>query len=88
MSLCQIDLTSALRPSLQPNEALLFVQNAVGLYRGKSKLSDYQNGQVYLTTHRACYVDDAVPRERSVAVDLKHVERAELHVSRRPRMFA
>jgi ESCRT-II complex subunit VPS36 len=30
----QIDLTTALRPSLLPDETLLFVQDAVGLYEG------------------------------------------------------
>lgn len=29
-----LDLTTALRPSLLPQESLLFVQNAVGLYEG------------------------------------------------------
>lgn len=29
-----LDLTTALRPSLLPDEALLFVQDAVGLYEG------------------------------------------------------
>lgn len=30
----QLDLTTALRPSLLPDETLLFVQDAVGLYEG------------------------------------------------------
>jgi len=30
----QIDLTTALRPNLLSDEALLFVQDAVGLYKG------------------------------------------------------
>jgi ESCRT-II complex subunit VPS36 len=30
----QIDLTAALRPSLLVDEALLFVQDGVGLYKG------------------------------------------------------
>jgi ESCRT-II complex subunit VPS36 len=34
MSLKNIDLTTALRPSLLPDEALLFVQDNVGLYEG------------------------------------------------------
>lgn len=82
MSLSPVDLTSALRPSLFPNEALLFVQDAVGLYKGKAKLADYQNGQTYLTTHRACYVDNVTPREKAVGIELKHIERAEIYVSR------
>lgn len=81
MSLRSLELTTGLRPSLLPDETLLFVQDAVGLYGGKSKLADYQNGQAYLTSHRACYVDNAQPRERAVAVSLKEVDRCELYVS-------
>ncbi|KAK4977443.1 Vacuolar protein-sorting-associated protein 36 [Elasticomyces elasticus] len=77
MFLRQIDLTTALRPSLYPDETLLFVQDAVGLYEGKFKIANYQNGHAYLTSHRACYVDNNEPRKYSVAVDLKDVDHPE-----------
>ncbi|KAK9422791.1 putative EAP30/Vps36 family-domain-containing protein [Seiridium unicorne] len=81
MFLKQIDLTTALRPSYLPDEVLLFVQDNVGLYEGlpssKYKLPNHQNGQVYLTSHRICYVDKHEPRKHSVALDLKDVERYE-----------
>jgi ESCRT-II complex subunit VPS36 len=80
MFLRQIDLTTALRPSLLPEETLLFVQDAVGLYVGKFKLPEYQNGQAYLTSHRACYVDNEEPRKRAVAIDLKEVDHVEAYV--------
>lgn len=80
MSLRLIDLTTALRPSLSPDEVLLFVQDAVGIYKGKNKIPDFQNGQAYLTSHRACYVDHDLPRQRAVAVDLKDIERCEAYV--------
>ncbi|KAK3938239.1 vacuolar protein-sorting-associated protein 36 [Diplogelasinospora grovesii] len=79
MFLKQIDLTTALRPSYLPDEDLLFVQDNVGLYEGKYKLPNQQNGQVYLTSHRICYVDKAEPRKHSVALDLKDVERYEFY---------
>ncbi|KAK4188716.1 EAP30/Vps36 family-domain-containing protein [Podospora australis] len=79
MFLKQIDLTTALRPSYLPDEDLLFVQDNVGLYEGKFKLPNQQNGQVYLTSHRVCYVDKAEPRKYSVALDLKDVERYEFY---------
>lgn len=79
MFLKQIDLTTALRPSYLPDEVLLFVQDNVGLYEGKYKLPNQQNGQVYLTSHRICYVDKAEPRKQSVALDLKDVERYEFY---------
>ncbi|KAI1106639.1 Vps36-domain-containing protein, partial [Jackrogersella minutella] len=79
MFLKQIDLTTALRPSYLPDEVLLFVQDNVGLYEGKYKLPNQQNGQVYLTSHRICYVDKQEPRKYSVTLDLKDVERYEFY---------
>ncbi|KAL8940557.1 MAG: hypothetical protein Q9216_002744 [Gyalolechia sp. 2 TL-2023] len=76
---CPLDLTTALRPSLLPDETLLFVQDAVGLYEGKFKVASYQNGYAYLTSHRACYVDNAEPRRNSVAINLREIERYELY---------
>ncbi|KAH5636414.1 protein sorting-associated protein 36 [Parastagonospora nodorum] len=79
MFLHQLDLTTALRPSLLPEETLLFVQDAVGLYEGKFKIPQYQHGQAYLTSHRVCYVDHAEPRKNSVAIFLKDVEKTEFY---------
>ncbi|ETN47001.1 uncharacterized protein HMPREF1541_01191 [Cyphellophora europaea CBS 101466] len=71
------DLTSGSRPALLPDETLLFVQDSVGLYEGKYKIAACQKGHAYLTSHRVCYVDDEDPRNHSLAVDLKDVERHE-----------
>ncbi|KAL2759889.1 hypothetical protein ACRALDRAFT_1026191 [Sodiomyces alcalophilus JCM 7366] len=79
MFLKHLDLTTALRPAYLPDEALLFVQDNVGLYEGKYKLPKQQNGQVYLTSHRICYVDKEEPRKYSVALDLKDVDRYEFY---------
>lgn len=46
----------------------------------KFKIPDHQNGQVYLTSHRICYVDNGDPRKNSTAIDLKDVERYEYYV--------
>ncbi|KAE8144769.1 vacuolar protein sorting protein [Aspergillus avenaceus] len=72
-----LDLTTALRPSLLLDETLLFVQDAVGLYEGKYKIPNYQDGHAYLTSHRVCYVAVEEPRKHSVAIDLKDIDRAE-----------
>jgi ESCRT-II complex subunit VPS36 len=53
--------------------------NCVELCR-KYKLPNQQNGQVYLTSHRICYVDKEEPRKHSVALDLKDIERYEFYV--------
>ncbi|KAF2864372.1 vacuolar protein sorting protein-like protein [Piedraia hortae CBS 480.64] len=73
------DLTTALRPHLLEDEALLCVQGGIGLYKGKSKLLDYQDGQVYLTSHRLCYVDNKQPRRFSISINLKDLERVDLY---------
>ncbi|KAK6189338.1 hypothetical protein LQW54_013363 [Pestalotiopsis sp. IQ-011] len=79
MFLKHIDLTTALRPAYLPDEVLLFVQDNVGLYEGKYKLPNNQNGQVYLTSHRICYVDKQDPRKHSLALNLKDVEKYEYY---------
>ncbi|KAH6608382.1 vps36 [Trichoderma cornu-damae] len=79
MFLKHIDLTTALRPSYLPDEVLLFVQDNVGLYEGKFKLPNQQNGQVYLTSHRICYVDKDEPRKNSAALNLKEIDRYEFY---------
>ncbi|KAK7728204.1 Vacuolar protein-sorting-associated protein 36 [Botryosphaeria dothidea] len=45
----------------------------------KYKIPDFQDGHAYLTSHRACYVDNKEPRKFSVAVNLKDVERPEFY---------
>ncbi|KAB8231083.1 ESCRT-II subunit protein VPS36 [Aspergillus alliaceus] len=73
-----LDLSTALRPSLLPDETLLFVQDAVGLYEGsKYKIPNFQDGHAYLTSHRVCYVAVEEPRKHSVAIDLRDIDRAE-----------
>ncbi|KOS22876.1 Vacuolar protein-sorting-associated protein 36 [Escovopsis weberi] len=79
MFLKYLDLTTALRPSYLPDEVLLFVQDNVGLYEGKFKLPNQQNGQVYLTSHRICYVDKEEPRKNSLALSLKAIDRHEFY---------
>lgn len=49
----------------------------------KYKIPDFQDGHAYLTSHRACYVDNKEPRKFSVAVNLKDVERPEFYVCAR-----
>lgn len=45
----------------------------------KFKLPNQQNGQVYLTSHRICYVDKLEPRANSVALELKEVDRYDFY---------
>ncbi|PKS09267.1 hypothetical protein jhhlp_003881 [Lomentospora prolificans] len=65
--------------SLPVNNTQLTQTNTRAFYR-KYKLPNHQNGQVYLTSHRICYVDRDAPRKHSVALELKEVERYEYYV--------
>ncbi|RPB19395.1 vacuolar sorting-associated protein [Terfezia boudieri ATCC MYA-4762] len=71
----RLELTLAARPQLLPEETFVFVQDVVGLYSGRFKIPNYQNGCAYLTTHRVCYVDNTEPRKYSAVVDLSDVDR-------------
>ena len=55
MFLQPLDLTTALRPSLLPDETLLFVQDAVGLYEGYKHLRPsehyFKNTSPFANTH-------------------------------------
>lgn len=69
-----IGVTSAGRPVPLSHETDIAVQNGIGLYEGSYKVTDFQNGRLYLTSHRLCYVDNDVPRERSVSLSLSAIE--------------
>ncbi len=72
-----LDLNSSNRPITLPEETILFVQSGVGLYNGIYKVPEYQNGVVYLTSHRICYIDNLRPHIYSIALDLEFVDRIE-----------
>lgn len=75
-----IDVTSSKRPIFLQGEVVLFVQSRVGLYNGKHKVPEYQDGVIYLTGSRICYVDGAKPALRSLALDLEAIDRIEHYV--------
>ncbi|ODQ51644.1 Vps36-domain-containing protein [Saitoella complicata NRRL Y-17804] len=70
----KINLTSARRPELSEDETTLFVQIHVGLYDGKYKSADHQNGAIYLTSKRVCYVDSAQSGQNSVGLELALID--------------
>lgn len=70
----RLELTAGLRPQLKSSEKEILVQSHVGLYEGKSKALLFQDGRVYLTSRRLCYVDSAYPQERSLELSLSDIE--------------
>ncbi|KAI8079936.1 EAP30/Vps36 family-domain-containing protein [Halteromyces radiatus] len=69
----QCQLSSSKRPELLPKESLLLQQAHIGLYEGKSKLEGYQEGTLYLTSHRIIYVDNQKPLDHSVDIPIKAI---------------
>ncbi|RUS30341.1 hypothetical protein BC938DRAFT_479526, partial [Jimgerdemannia flammicorona] len=75
----KIDLSSSLRPILLPDETTIILQDKVGLYHGKQKFDNHQEGVLYLTSHRILYVDTAKPRLNSVGLNLSLVRDTEIY---------
>ncbi|KAJ2878286.1 Vacuolar protein-sorting-associated protein 36, partial [Coemansia asiatica] len=67
------------RPLLKSTEKIICIQNKVGLYEGNQRDEEHDSGTVYLTTHRLFYVDQQLPRERSLVLELSSIDRCTLH---------
>ncbi|KAI3403627.2 VPS36 [Candida oxycetoniae] len=66
------------RPILADNEYNIFIRDHVGLYQGKSKITDHQDGRLYLTNKRIIYFDNKDFRNNSIAVNIDQLSLAEL----------
>lgn len=73
MFLHQLDLTTALRPSLLPEETLLFVQDAVGLYEGYVHAAYLDAGSMRLTLDMQQVQDTTVPERPGLFDFASHV---------------
>jgi ESCRT-II complex subunit VPS36 len=56
----------------------LYLRGLSNLLGSKYKIGACQKGQAYLTSHRACYIDDEDARQNSLSIDLREVDRYEL----------
>ncbi|CAX43670.1 vacuolar protein sorting protein, putative [Candida dubliniensis CD36] len=65
------------RPILQDNEYNIYIRDNVGLYQGRQKIVNRQNGRIYLTNKRLIYFDNS-DSSKSIAVELKLFKNAEL----------
>lgn len=68
-----VEVSAGSRPVLREGELDVITENNIGLYQGKSKILERQNGRVYLTTQRLIYIDNVVP-QNSLSIDLNDVE--------------
>lgn len=53
----RVPVNKSSRPILLESEHTLAVKEGVGLYQGKLKIKNHQNGRVYLTSQRLIYID-------------------------------
>ncbi|KAI8321990.1 Vps36-domain-containing protein [Martensiomyces pterosporus] len=74
-----VELAPTLRPLLENGEKIVSIQNKVGLYKGAERDEEHDSGTVYLTTHRIVYVDQLLPRHRSLALDISRIQRCSAH---------
>lgn len=65
-----VELSAGDRPTLRETEIDILVEDSVGLYQGKSKILKRQNGRLYLTSQRLIYIDNVLPRELSLSLEL------------------
>ncbi|RCK67372.1 Vacuolar protein-sorting-associated protein 36 [Candida viswanathii] len=68
------------RPILQDNEYNIYIRDNVGLYQGRSKILEHQNGRIYLTNRRLIYFDNDDVKN-CIAVELSQFKKAELVVA-------
>lgn len=71
-----VPINKSSRPILFENEYSIYVKDGVGIYQGKLKIVNHQNGRVYLTNKRVIYIDSN-DGSHAIAVSLKDVARAE-----------
>lgn len=64
------------RPILIKDEHNLCIQNGIGLYQGRLKIKNYQNGRLYLTNKRIIWLDSQ-DKQDPIAIHLSDFSRAE-----------
>ena len=72
-----IETTTSGRPILRERETDILVDYSVGVYDGKSRVQDKQDGRVFLTSQRIIYVDSKLPTTGSVALELDSIQSVE-----------
>lgn len=68
---CPLDITSSKRPVLQKDELITQTQHQVGLYLGNDKVLDFENGLLYITSHRILWINEQ--RASGIQIRLEQV---------------
>jgi ESCRT-II complex subunit VPS36 len=69
-----VEVSAGSRPTLREKEVDVLVEDSVGLYQGKSKIINRQNGRLYLTSQRLIYIDNRSPKDMSLSIELTDVK--------------
>lgn len=69
-----VELSAGSRPVLREKEVDVLVENSIGLYQGKSKILNRQNGRIYMTSQRLIYIDNNDAKTYSVAIELNDID--------------
>ncbi|KAG8682543.1 hypothetical protein FRC08_014893 [Ceratobasidium sp. 394] len=75
----RLDGTIPVAALLYEDEELVASQDSVGLYDGKEKTPEYQNGTIHITTHRLIYVDAVQSRKYSTACNLSRIKQTDVY---------
>lgn len=70
-----VELSSGSRPILREKEVDVLVENSIGLYQGKSKILNRQNGRIYLTSQRLIYIDNERPKDYSLSIEHADIDK-------------
>ncbi|KAG7194991.1 uncharacterized protein KQ657_004103 [Scheffersomyces spartinae] len=71
-----ISVNQSNRPVLETDEHDIYVRDGVGIYQGKSKILERQDGRIYLTNRRIIYFDNKV-NSNSCCVYLTEISHGE-----------
>ncbi|CAE6358601.1 unnamed protein product [Rhizoctonia solani] len=75
----RVDGTIPISALLYEDEGLVASQDAVGLYDGKEKAPDHQNGIIHVTSHRLIYIDNLHPRKFSTSCNLSRIKQTDVY---------
>lgn len=70
-----VEVSAGSRPMLREKEVDILVEDSVGLYQGKSKIINRQDGRAYLTSQRLIYIDNVSPKDMSLSIELSDVKK-------------
>lgn len=72
----QVLVNKSNRPVLAQDEHNVYIRDAIGLYQGRLKIKNYQNGRLYLTNKRVIWLDSH-ERQAPIALNLCDIARTE-----------